>query len=333
MEIETLLAAISADSPCGPDLEYDADFMALDQAGRGKPEQQFGSTVVPAEEPDWADVKQRAGALFARTKDLRVAVLLARALAKTEDLVGLSSGLLLTHELVARYWDTVHPALDADDNDPTMRLNVLGLLADDDTFIRDARAIHLVRPGRHGRVSVRDILVLQGKFPAAAADGTPTQNEMEGVLRAAAAEDVSQVNAAREALRVCVALHSLLAEKVGIERVPNLQPLREILKAVVQVCDTVLGSGEEAAAAEDAAAGEGGVAVKKAAGELRTREDALRLLDRICEFIERTEPSSPAPLLLRRVQRLMSMNFVEILEDLAPEGLKQARSVTGIDKQ
>ena len=78
---------------------------------------------------------------------------------------------------------------------------------------------------------------------------------------------------------------------------------------------------------------EGGAPGKKAAGELRTREDALRLLDRICDFIERSEPSSPAPLLIRRAQRLMTMNFVEILEDIAPDGLTQARNITGMAKK
>src|ERR1700674_4946780 len=92
MDIEVLLAAIAPDSPCGPALEYDPDFMALYQAGRGNPEQQFGSTIVPAEEPDWTNVRKRSEALFPRTKDLRVAVLLLRALAKNANFAWLAEG-------------------------------------------------------------------------------------------------------------------------------------------------------------------------------------------------------------------------------------------------
>jgi type VI secretion system protein ImpA len=336
MDIEVLLAAIAPDSPCGPALEYDPDFLALDQAARGKPEQQFGTTIVPAEEPDWVDVRKRAEALFLRTKDLRVAVLLLRALAKTAHFVGLAEGLSLLHELLLRFWDGVHPALDPEDgNDPTMRLNALAQLADAESFIRDLRLICLVGPGRHGRLSVRDILVLAGKLPAGS-EAVPTQNEMEGMLRASAAESAAQVDGARQSLRAVGSLQSLLAEKVGIDRVPDLQPLRDILKSVVQVCDTVLGTGEEAAEGEgegDTMTDEGGAPGKKAAGELRTREDVLRLLDRICDFIQRSEPSSPAPLLIRRAQRLMNMNFVEILEDIAPDGVTQARNITGMEKK
>ena len=336
MDIEVLLAAIAPDAPCGPSLEYDPDFMALDQAGRGKPEQQFGATIVPAEEPDWTDVRKRAEALFLRTKDLRVAVLLLRALAKTANFAGLAEGLSILNELLLRFWDSVHPALDPDDeNDPTMRLNALDQLADGESFIRDIRLMCLVGPGRHGRLSVRDILVLAGKL-SAGSEAVPTQNEMEGMLRASAADSMAQVDGARLSLRTTGSLHSLLAEKVGIDRVPDLQPLRDMLKSVAQVCDTVLGTGEEVVKEEgegETMNDEGGAPGKKAAGELRTREDALRLLDRICDFIQRSEPSSPAPLLIRRAQRLMTMNFVEILEDIAPDGLTQARNITGLAKK
>ena len=70
--IEVLLAPVSADNPCGADLEYgDPAFAALDRATRGKPEQQIGSTVIPAEEPDWKAVGRQAVELLGRTKDLR----------------------------------------------------------------------------------------------------------------------------------------------------------------------------------------------------------------------------------------------------------------------
>ena len=90
---ESLLAPVSDDAPSGPDLTYDPDFLALEQAAVGKNEQQFGDTIIPAEEPEWRDVKERAEALLARTKDVRVAVLLARALTRMHNLEGLAAGL------------------------------------------------------------------------------------------------------------------------------------------------------------------------------------------------------------------------------------------------
>ena len=88
IEIEALIAPVFADAPCGPDLEYDPDFTALEQAARGKREQQVGDKIVPAEEPDWGDVRRRAESLFSRTKDIRVAMLFTRAQTRGEDIVG-----------------------------------------------------------------------------------------------------------------------------------------------------------------------------------------------------------------------------------------------------
>ena len=60
-KIEALLAPVSADNSCGADLEYgDPAFTAFDRATQGKPEQQIGSTIIPAEEPDWKSVGRLA---------------------------------------------------------------------------------------------------------------------------------------------------------------------------------------------------------------------------------------------------------------------------------
>ena len=69
-QIEALLAPISPDDPCGANLEYgDAAFTAFERAAQARPEQQIGSTIIPAEEPDWKAVGHRAVELLARTKD------------------------------------------------------------------------------------------------------------------------------------------------------------------------------------------------------------------------------------------------------------------------
>ena len=61
--------------------------------------------------------------------------------------------------------------------------------------------------------------------------------------------------------------------------------------------------------------------------EVTTRADALRLLELACQYYRRYEPSSPLPLLLERALRLAEKNFLEILRDLAPDGVMQAQNV------
>jgi type VI secretion system protein ImpA len=62
---------------------------------------------------------------------------------------------------------------------------------------------------------------------------------------------------------------------------------------------------------------------------LTSREDVLKCLDLIVAFYDRTEPSSPIPHLARRIRRMVPMDFVELMEDLAPSGLKEFRLLAG----
>ncbi|MGE5171379.1 MAG: type VI secretion system protein TssA, partial [Rudaea sp.] len=82
-------------------------------------------------------------------------------------------------------------------------------------------------------------------------------------------------------------------------------------------------------AGETAPAAEGG-GETLAVGAMRSRQDALRALDAVCEFLSRNEPSNPAPLLIRRAQRLIGSDFLDIMRDLAPESLVQINAIAGL---
>ena len=83
-------------APCGPDLEYDNEFLAMTQAVAGKPESQFG----PAEAPEWRKAVQAAEGLFDRTRDLRVAVQWVRGMLHLQGYGALVVGLKLLNGLI-----------------------------------------------------------------------------------------------------------------------------------------------------------------------------------------------------------------------------------------
>ncbi len=107
LDVPVLLAAVSPDSPCGDDLEYDAAFLELERIAQGQPERQMGDAVLPAEPPEWPRVRALASELFGRSKDLRVANLLLQSNVALDGLDGLADGLLLVRELLGQYWDGV----------------------------------------------------------------------------------------------------------------------------------------------------------------------------------------------------------------------------------
>ena len=54
-------------------------------------------------------------------------------------------------------------------------------------------------------------------------------------------------------------------------------------------------------------------------------------MDAICAYLEQHEPTNPAPLLVRRARRLMTMNFLDIVKDMSPDGINQVMFIAGQD--
>lgn len=337
LDLEALLTPISDAEPSGPDLEYDSEFQELERISQVKPEQQFGDTIIPAEEPEWRDVAKRSETLLGRSKDVRAVCLLARAQARLNQFSGLSDGLKLMHQMMDRYWDSVHPQLDAEDNnDPTMRLNALAALAAPDGLLRDAREARLFQSRQHGELSLRQIEVAAAKA-SPRGDETPlTVPQVEQQLTAVLLEDPALASRVVDALQAARDLAKLLDDKVGSDRSPDLKPLIDTLGTAEQIVSRVAASlqggdgtsGEAGDAAEGGAAA-GGAAINAASGTIRSRADVMLLLDRICEYLERTEPTNPASLMLRRSKRMMQMNFLELINEMAPDGLSQVQVVVG----
>ena len=339
LDLEALLAPIPGDAPSGPDLEYDPAWQEVERLAQGKAEQQFGDKIVAAEEPPWRDIGQQSLPLFARSKDARNAVLLARAQTSLEHFAGLAQGLQLIHQLMERFWDTVHPQLDAsDNNDPTMRLNALSALADPQGLLRAARNAYIFRSRAHGELTVRQVELAAGKLQPRADEAVPPIATVEQQLGAVIGEDADLPLRVAAALASARALARLLDDKVGSDRSPDLKPLLGMLLTVDQVVGRVVatlqGSASDAASAEGAGGGgaPGGPGIN-AGGAIRSRADVVLLLDRIAEFLQRTEPTNPARLLVTRAKRIMDMDFIQLMNELAPDGLSQARIVTGVPEE
>lgn len=325
-ELESLLSPLAADAPCGVDLEYDPGFLALQEAATGKPEQQYGDTLIAAEGPDWSKVNEQARQLAARTRDLRLAVWLVRSGARLTGLSGAVRGLQLVQALVERHWEHLHPQLDAsDNNDPTARVNALQPLLHAGAGLADLRAASLT--GQRGSLTVRDIeLALGGGEPmqGEAVPSGPAVLEAVAAAIAASAELGALMQAGQAAVQgLADSLDQRLPSTQGLE----FAPLKKLLLCVADAARKASVSGAEVA-------GNGATAAAAApttlgVGTIATREDAIRALERACEWIERNEPSNPAPLLIRRSQRLMSKNFIDIVRDLIPDRIDEVEKLAG----
>jgi type VI secretion system protein ImpA len=335
-----MLADISAASPCGDDLEYDSDFLALEQVVNGKPEVQFGETMVAATPPDWKLAEALSLDLLAKGRDLRVAVHLARALLNRRRFDGFAEGLALVEGLLEQRWDHVYPQLDPDDdNDPTARVNALAALVEPSGMLVDVRDAPLASSRAHGVVSLRDIESATGEVPLAKGVEAPSLSSIDAMI-ADAHEDAAAAHAALlAALHSAMRIETVLTERVGAARSIDLSPLTRLLRRAADFLgervDIAGGSAEASASGEVVTGERAGVAPAAVplSGDITDRQDVIRMIDKICAYYERHEPSSPVPLLLQRARRLVDKNFMEILQDLAPEGMSQARQVGGIENE
>jgi type VI secretion system protein ImpA len=126
---------------------------------------------------------------------------------------------------------------------------------------------------------------------------------------------------------------------VGYGSAPDLQPLVGLMTGI----QALMPEGD--AAPDDASSGfDAGDDAEVSAAPARrgasrggglgssidTREDALRAIDMVCSYLERTEPTNPAQFFLRRARRLVDKNFIELVRELAPESLEQVARIMGV---
>ena len=337
--IETLLSPISEELPSGDDLEYDAAFTALEAEAQTKAEQQFGDTLIPAVEPEWRALTGRATDLLKRSKDVRLGVLALRAATRTQGLEGFSLGLTLLVGLVDRFWDTLHPQLDAqDDNDPTMRMNALAPLSDSSMVLRDLHECVLGTSRAVGAIRVRDVAIAHNKLTASGKDPGYSLPQVTDALLDIYSATPNVFDLAIGAAALAQQLEALIEAKTGRGDQIDLKPLRTLTHLLRTVCQaTVTAANPQAAQAAEAEAEADGNAVPGAAraaggpmrGEISTRQDALQMLDKVIAFLEKTEPGNPAPMLIKRAKRLVGVSFIDIMNDLAPDAINSIQNITG----
>lgn len=142
-----------------------------------------------------------------------------------------------------------------------------------------------------------------GKLPVAGEGTVPSLALVESAIRDAAEDNRPAIDAARSGSSLTAHLSDLIVEKVGGERAVDLRQLASIYSSLAQssrdrvLGDTVVTAEGQADFPEhgDALTAVDFPASTAAVGAMRSRDDAIRLLDMVCQYLERNEPTNPAP--------------------------------------
>ncbi len=339
INVEALLLEFSGESVCGDDLEYDPDFIELETISKPKEEQQVGDSVLAGEEVDFPRVASMALSILERSKDLRAAVFLAEAGLHTEGFIAFERVLAYIHGAVDRYWACVYPELDEeDDDDPTMRVNALRGLVDASTVLRAVKRAPLTDSRAMGRFSLRDISIADGEISPPEGQDPIDHATISAAFQDTDPETMAAIRTAIEDSRSHVkAITAVFDGKVGALG-PDLSELDKVLFKAQNAISSVLGAeaAEEVETAEAGAPAPASAPVAQAApvsGAINSRDDVTRMIDKICEYYARHEPSSPVPILLQRARRLVAADFVTIMKDMASDGMNQVRTIGGLEDE
>ncbi len=325
-QVNSLLQPLAGASPCGPDLEQDNEFLELTKAAEGKPETQFAQAVPP----NWKDVKHRAQALLEKSRDLHAAILWTRASVSESGLTALAAGLKLIEGFLGEaMWEHLHPL--PDEGDPYLRMNLLALLPAPEGLAGDLRRAALFSLPGVGDVRGRDVEVSLRMLPPRQGEEPRPREQLAQMFADAVAARPALRQASIEAQASLQAIGAIAARhSTSDTSPPDWKPLQRLLEGIHQLMpadsDTQALEGDDSQRLPASFAPAAGLL-----GGVNSRADALRAIDMVCEFLDRTEPTNPAPLFLRRARRLISHSFLQLVKELAPEALTEVARVVGVN--
>jgi type VI secretion system protein ImpA len=320
-----LCEPISADAPCGVDLE-DTQLLASFDTYRV-----FGSDTPLRTDLDWREIRDKSLEALGQSRDLRLLAHLAAATLRVDGLQAFCELLPVAERWLTDQWSLAFPRVD---EDAVLRKNALNCFADRMAVIDPLRRAPIAMHRQLGTFSLRDVELATGQLTPGDSDKeVPSSAQIEATLAASAVEELASlaegIGAANAALKN---VSAAMQTQAGFQSAPDFDPLLRPLARIHGLLTEHLATRREASPAPQAAEpnSAGAPTAAAAPGEIASRQDAIRAMDAISTFFRKNEPSSPVPLLLERAKRLVSKSFLEVLEDIAPESLSQVRQLGGI---
>lgn len=371
MNAEPFLRAVEGSNPSGVELRHTPGFLQIEaqqEAAQRQKRIDSNGELNLASAVDWSTVVSDAERLAATGRDIRLLVMVARAWTNQNGCSGLAAGLQMISDSLLEYWDNIHPELRDRDDKAMAAKGREGALVDvesrKDGILGDLEmnvalsplGLDPVRGSELAQASLNEYEYLHsgpgGLSAAETAERTAAHAKLQARVKTAIFAIREQNGSAFEALSEGIdaaetARAGLEAayEKAGGFEKPSGFRLKDLQKFLAQ-CRKALDAGDnEGGDTPGSTGGEtmtqtpgpsgGGAPVVAIGGpmpgQLASRKDVEKCLDMIIEFYERTEPSSPIPHLAGRLRRMVPMDFMQLIEEVAPGGLKDFKNVAGVD--
>jgi type VI secretion system protein ImpA len=346
--LEQLLAPISPAQPCGPSVRYDPAFLALRQAREeDDPTLPMREWERPLKKADWRAVANSGVDLLGRSKDLLLAGWLTEAWVRLHLIAGFNAGADLLLGLVERYWDHVHPLIEDGDSEarvsPFVWMNESLALT-----LRLHVPLMLLPDSKPAALSLADWDQVVTPRPKERAEGEEvvTREQLIAAADSRALQRLSQLHADLGlAQQKWDALSRALDERLALDA-PSLGKVADTLRKLHRACASLMDGRDPAAALAQAAAPAVAAPVPQAAdqfdegntmnaatepgdaaasaaplpsGPITSRQDAYRMLEAAAAYLQRTEPHSPTPYLVKRAVTWGQMSLADLMQEIVRE--------------
>jgi type VI secretion system protein ImpA len=351
LDFEFLTQPLSADDPCGPDLDLagDADFLNfLANAESQLPKSYFVTDPQSGEERlfDFAasPLKNQVEAvrpLLARTRDLRLLAMLAKIAVLGFDLVGFATCIRAIDALIRERWDQAHPR--PENGDLGLRLAVLESIEAVPTVIMPLQFVPLVPSRRFGAITYRCYMIAKGDVKPRECEEAQDFSTIDTALKEA---DLSALIEKRQHLvdlaaglngiaRTC---YERISQQVGLGKLTEVaNSMASFVDAAITQRDpnaSLATTDSQIAAVNEGAAGEpegpGGAAI--AGLRIASAAQAAASLVALRDYFSHREPSNPAHLLICQARELHGKTFLEVMRILLPEQVERASINIGSDR-
>ena len=341
LDIDSLLQAVNDATPCGEDLEFDPLFAEMERAKRGTDAQQIGDSINEGEPPNWRLVTKNAVKLLKQSHDVRIATTLSMAMLHLHSFAGFAQGLQLLTGLLKNDWQCLHPEHDPYDDYPIERVNALSELGHH-SFVLTLKKHPLVAARGLGQFSFDDIQFALKKGDKAQEDDRADTTLINATFKACELDTLQQTSqSVTDIVHSFQQMNKILQDAIGVQYAPNFSKTVQLLTEINKTLQSHLPEPPEAEPesidnvevvdnTDILAASHPMNTVKvRAVTTIENREDVNRALNKICQYYDKYEPSSPVPLILKRAQGLVDKSFVEVMQDLSPNSVNELLQLFG----
>jgi type VI secretion system protein ImpA len=352
-DIEALLAPIPGGAPAGPSLRYDPLYLGIRQAREEDDASvPMGEWERPLKKADWKMVSAKCTELLgSRSKDFQAAAWLCESWVRLHQAAGFIAAADLLTGLVERYWDTGHPVIE--DGDDDARVAPFVWMNENLPLVLKLHMVLLQLPDRMpAAVSLADwdqALVAdhqkKGDAQAATNPSNAAALTREEITGAAHGRNLLALIAMRGQLQSAIekweTLTRLLDGKMS-ENPPSVARVGEMLRRIERATVSLIDGREPMPPAELAAAPvsepittyqehlvdaatpntdlpAAGKTAPLVSGVIASREDAYRMLEAVAAFLEKAEPHSPTPYLVKRAVSWGRMSLADLMQEVVRE--------------